>query len=101
MTSSSTPSSSTPSSSSLIRPIVEVGSMVHFGYPNSDDSEQHLLLPAVVTEIHIGSIVRLCVFSTFGTTFNLSQVEYSDTLKRGHWSWPPSVIQKLEAELRR
>lgn len=83
-----------------IRPIVEVGSIVHYGA--YDVIGVNLVrLAAIVTAVSDSSIVNLCVFLPSGVTADKVYVLYSDELADCRWSWPPSVIRKLESELRR
>ena len=86
----------------IIRPIVEIGSIVHYGA--YDVIGVNLMrLAAIVTAVHASdrSIVNLCVFLPSGVTTDKVYVLYSEELGDCRWSWPPSVIQKLESELRR
>ena len=88
-------------STSSIRPLVEIGSIVHYGARDVVGNSL-MRLAAVVTAMHSDSlIVNLCVFLPSGVTTAKAYVLYSDELIDCRWSWPPSVIQKLELELRR
>jgi hypothetical protein len=85
---------------SYFRPIVEVGSIVHYGFIHA--SIGLVRAAAIVTEVRVDSTVTLCVFLPSGIPMGGKvYVAYSDELAEGRWTWPLSVVQKLESELRR
>ena len=58
---------------------------------------------AIIVKIHEDRSINLFVFkaelSGFETMLFYSHIPYSESLKPKHWSWPPSVMQELEAAL--
>lgn len=77
-----------------------VGRIVHYTNLGSVDDDGNMIYPptqqaAIITEVNetdgiCDGTVALHVFYTTGQ-FDMPSVPFSETYKRGHWSWPPRV----------
>ncbi len=77
--------------------VPEVGRVVHFGGYNDGVLEPW---PAIITRVRVDGQLDLHVMRPNEPCGSLNFVCPSTELRRGYWSWPPSVMHELARAMR-
>lgn len=88
-----------------ITPIPEVGKIVHYGCGptrhSSGDGEEPVPWAALIVRVNNNGSLNLRLFNprVGERGGGAESVPYAETLKRAHWSWPPSVLAELRLKM--